>query len=73
MLCSVCGAPAKNIAPGDFDGLIVSCTHCREYEIAGTVVNKLLRLSLSERQDVLEKARRQASPGQRPAITNASF
>jgi hypothetical protein len=73
MQCSVCGAPATNMTPGDFDGLVVSCPHCGHYEISGTVMNQFLRMSLTERKDVLEHASRQAPQGHRPAITSSSF
>jgi len=73
MQCSVCGAPAQNISPHDFDGLMVRCSHCREYEIAGSVLNRLLRLTLSERMQVLETAKGFARPGVRPSITSACF
>jgi hypothetical protein len=73
MLCSICGAPAKSLTPGDFDGLIVSCPHCHEYEVAGAELNQLLRLALSQRREVLLRAKRQAPPGQRPIITKASL
>lgn len=70
MLCSICGAPAKNITPGDFDGLIVSCPHCHEYEVAGRVLDRLLRLTLSQRREVLLRAKNQQAPsGQRPIIS----
>ena len=73
MQCSVCGAPAQNITPHDFDGLVVRCAHCREYEIPGTVLNQLLRLTLTERIEVLKTAKKHARPGVRPSITSASF
>jgi hypothetical protein len=73
MLCSVCGAPAKNLTPGNFDGLIVSCPHCQQYEVAGPTLNQLLRLALSQRHEVLLRAKRQTPPGQRPIITKDSF
>ena len=68
MQCPVCGTPAENLTPGNVDGLIVRCVHCGEYEIVGTAVNDLLRMQLIERADALEKARRAAPPGARPAI-----
>jgi hypothetical protein len=73
MQCSICGAPASNNTPGSFDGLIVSCPHCGQYEITGTVMNKLLRMPLNERMDVLQRAKAQAPPGARPAITSVFF
>jgi hypothetical protein len=73
MQCSVCGASAINMTPGDFDGLVVSCPHCGDYEVTGTVMNQFLRMTLTERKDALEDARRQTPQGHKPAITSASF
>jgi len=57
MLCSVCGAPAQNNTPHYFDGVVVRCAHSREYEIPGTVLNQLLRLTPAERIEVLQTAK----------------
>jgi hypothetical protein len=36
-------------------------------------MNKLLRMPLNERMDVLQRAKAQAPPGARPAITSVFF
>lgn len=68
MQCCACGAVAQDKTPGDFDGVVIVCPRCGEYEISGTVLNTVLRLSLPECLDVLTKAKRLAQAGQRPII-----
>jgi hypothetical protein len=68
MQCTICGAEAKNLAPGYFDGLVVSCKHCGEYTVTGSAVNDLLRLDFEARLGALEKARRAAAPDEVPKI-----
>jgi hypothetical protein len=69
MQCPVCGAIAENITRPDFDGLAVRCRNCKEFDVAGTALNGLLRLDGAERAAALERARRFASVGVRPSIT----
>ncbi|MBX9861254.1 MAG: hypothetical protein K2Y42_00760 [Hyphomicrobium sp.] len=68
MQCSVCGAEAENLTSGDFDGLVVRCKRCGEYEVADAVLNELLRLDFDARVTALETAKRAAGPDRRPAI-----
>ena len=55
MDCAICGTPAEDLTPADFDGLIIRCRHCGEYEISGTISDDFLRLDLSARAEVLRK------------------
>jgi hypothetical protein len=68
MQCCTCGAPAKSLTPGDFDGVIVACGHCGTYEVHGPVLNDLLRLTLQERKDVLDRAKERQETDARPSI-----
>jgi hypothetical protein len=68
MQCSVCGAEAESLGSGDFDGLVVRCKHCGEYEISDDVLNDFLRLDYDERVAALGEAKGAAAAGQRPAI-----
>ncbi len=68
MQCSVCGAEAENLTPGDFDGLVVRCKRCGDYEVSDSVLNALLRLDFDDRVAALDKARRFAAAGTTPAI-----
>jgi hypothetical protein len=71
--CPVCEDPASNRTPPDFDGLIIRCDHCRDFEVSGTALSKLEKLVLLERIDVLRKAQQKAEPGRRAVITTACF
>lgn len=70
MQCLICGAEAEDLTPGDFDGVIVRCKRCGEYEVADGALNDFLRLDYDLRVKVLEKAKL-GSGGTRPAITPA--
>ncbi len=72
MQCSICGAEAEDLTSGDFDGLVVRCKRCGEYEVADSALNDFLRLDYDARVATLEKAK-SAAGGARPAITAASL
>lgn len=69
MECCTCGAVAKDLVPGNSDGIVVECAHCGTYQVGPDVLNRLLRLTIPERAQALEKAKQLARKGQRPAIT----
>ena len=74
MDCPICGAAAaENITGPGFDGLGVRCRNCKDFDVADAVLNQLLRMDIEERTAALEKARRLASPGERPVINSASL
>lgn len=68
MQCCACGAAAQEKTPGDFDGVRIDCPRCGLYEVSGSVLDRLLRLSLPERANALAKAKRSVDPGQIPNI-----
>ncbi len=69
--CPICDLPAKNVSAPDLDGIAVRCLKCGDYEISGTVIGAVLRMDDQDgRSDVLEKAKRFAQAGVRPAITS---
>jgi hypothetical protein len=69
MQCAVCGAEAEDLTPGDFDGVIVGCKRCGEYEVADGALNDFLRLDYDARVAVLDRAKGAAGAGTRPAVT----
>ena len=73
MQCPVCAAQAKNLTPGTYDGVIVGCPRCGDYQITGTVFDKLLRLGAEERVEALQRAKQRATPGARPTISTTCF
>lgn len=68
MQCCACGAAAQDKTPGDFDGIRIDCPRCGLYEVSGSVLDRLLRLSLPERAEALATAKRSVGPGQIPYI-----
>jgi hypothetical protein len=42
MQCCACGAVAQDKTPGDFDGVVINCPRCGEYEIIGSALNNVL-------------------------------
>ena len=48
MQCPVCAAQAKNLTPATYDGVVVGCPRCGDYQITGTIFDKLLRLGAEE-------------------------
>jgi hypothetical protein len=73
MTCPICGAAAEDITSGVFDGLQVRCPRCGDFEVSGTVLERLLRQGYEERVEALEKARRLAPKGQRPIINSVTL
>ena len=73
MQCCTCGAAAEDRAPGDFDGIRIDCRHCGLYEVNGAVLDKLLRLSLSERARALAEAKQLAGQDRIPLIDGQSL
>ena len=68
MQCCGCGAAAQDKTRGDLDGLRIDCPHCGVYEVSGSVLDRLLRLSMPERAEALARAKRFAAPGEVPEI-----
>jgi len=73
MQCPVCIAQAKNLTPSTYDGVVVGCPRCGDYQVTGTVFDKLLRLEAEERAEALQRARQRVSPGARPTINSTCF
>ena len=73
MQCPVCAAQAKNLTSATYDGVVVSCPTCGEYQVTGTVFNKLLKLAPEYRADVLQRAKERACLGARPTISTTCF
>ena len=56
--CLICGAPALDRSPTDWDGLKIECAACGRYAVADGVMDRLADQSVEGRRGVLEKARR---------------
>jgi hypothetical protein len=72
MRCPVCEGDARDITPPDFDGVVLRCVNCKDYDIATGYMERLLRLDLEDRARVLRKAKGFAGTG-RPSINSMCF
>jgi len=66
--CPVCKCAAVDIGRKDFDGKVIRCANCKDYEISGQRMLVFLAADAEHRADALAKAKRFARPGQRPLI-----
>ena len=73
--CPICGGPATEVEPANFDGKVITCSACEPngFEVAGGYLEKLQALPQEDRNRVLRKAREFSAPGQRPAINSRTF
>jgi len=69
--CPLCGDAASNRTPAGFNGLVMRCYSCRDYDVSGPALEKLQGLRVTERLEVLREARELAPIGTRPSITMA--
>ena len=67
MQCPVCGGPATDHTPPEFDGIFINCNTCGNYSIAGGYIDKLRAFAPEVRRDVLWKAK-QIAKFARPLI-----
>jgi hypothetical protein len=68
MQCPVCSNQAVDIGPKGFDGKVLRCPQCKDYEISGSFLLKFLAWSREDRGLALAKARQLAAAGGRPSI-----
>jgi hypothetical protein len=66
--CLLCGDPASDRTPPGFNGVVVRCHSCRDYDVTGTILTSLYALSVEERFELLRAARDHAAIGTRPSI-----
>jgi len=57
MQCPVCGGPATDHTPPEFDGIVVGCNTCGNYSIADGYVDKLRALAPDVRREILRKSK----------------
>ena len=70
MDCPVCGSKAEELPKPFADRRDIRCPVCGEYSISGTAEREFRSRDLTRerRQAELERAKKDAGPGQRPAI-----
>ncbi len=72
-ICLVCGNPATELLPHDYDGRLFDCGKCARYNVAESAENRLKHLTLEERMAALAKAKRFARNGEIATITTLCF
>jgi len=63
MQCPVCRGQAQNLTPNTLDGVVVGCTLCGDYRIAGGAFHDFMRLQTEKRAAALEAAKRATHSG----------
>ena len=53
MQCPVCNSVARDRTPPDYDGIVVGCVSCGNFEIAPGYLDKLRALDPSARSEIL--------------------
>jgi hypothetical protein len=70
--CLVCTGAAKDLTTPGFDGRIVGCLNCGNYEIAGSAWQRFRNASQDERLAALKKGKAFQTLS-RPTITSTCF
>jgi hypothetical protein len=73
MQCLICTGAAKDLTSADFDGHVVGCPKCGDYEVAGSIWGRFRNASVEERASALRKAKSFQGLAKRPTITTACF
>jgi hypothetical protein len=73
MQCLVCAGEARDLTPQNFDGYVIGCPRCGNYEVVGGAWAKLQNASEPERAAVLAKATSLKGLARWPTIKNISF
>jgi hypothetical protein len=63
MQCPVCHGRAENLTPNTLDGVVVGCSACGPYRVAGGALHDLMRLEREARMKALEVAKRSSRGG----------
>jgi len=73
MNCLVCAGEAKDLTPQNFDGHVIGCPSCGNYEVAGGAWDRLQKASQPERAAALAKAASLKGFARWPTIKNICF
>ena len=57
MQCPVCRGQAENLTPNTMDGVVVGCSECGDYRIAGGAFHEFMRLQAEGRVAALQAAK----------------
>jgi hypothetical protein len=69
MQCCACGAMAVDRTPSGLDGIRIDCPHCGTYDVGSSVLDRLLRLDLPQRAEVLATAKRHTTKDKIPIVS----
>jgi len=73
MQCLVCAGEAKDLTPPNFDGHVIVCPRCGNYEILGCTWDIFQNASQPERAAALGKAVSLQGVARWPTIKNINF
>jgi len=73
MECLVCAGEARDLTPKNFDGYVIGCPSCGNYEVAGGTWERLQNASPQERAAALAKAASLKGVARWPTIKNICF
>ena len=73
MKCLVCAAAARDMTPPNFDGCVVVCERCGNYEVIGSAWSRFQNASAQERAAALTTAALLKGYARWPTIKNNSF
>jgi hypothetical protein len=73
MECLVCAGEAKDLTPENFDGRLIGCPRCGNYEILGATWDLFQKASQPEREAALAKAALLQGVSRWPTIKPINF
>jgi len=73
MQCLVCAGEARDRTPQNFDGYVIECPICGNYEVAGGAGDRLKNASMQDRAAALAKAKSLKGVARWPTIKNICF
>ena len=73
MQCLVCAGEARDLTPQNFDGYVIGCSSCGNYEVAGGAWDRFRNASQQERAAALAKAASLKGVARWPTIKSICF
>jgi hypothetical protein len=71
--CLVCAGAATDLTAENFDGFVIGCPSCGNYEIAGSAWDRFRNASQQERAAALRKAASLKGVARWPTINSVCF
>jgi hypothetical protein len=73
MQCLVCAGEARDLTPQNFDGYVIGCPSCGNYEVSGGAWERFRNAPQQERAAALGKAASLKGVARWPTIKNTSL